>query len=61
MNKVVDIGFKDGDDGDGFDTENVAIRPVANGYIVTFSSDDGDEEFIYTNKKDMLLDVSKRI
>jgi hypothetical protein len=60
MNNLKTIDFGDGDDGTT-GLENVSIKPVANGYVVTYSSDEGDEEFVYTNKKEMMLAISKEL
>lgn len=60
MNNLKKIDFGDGDDGTT-ELEGVSIKPVVNGYVVTFSSDEGDEEFVYTNKKEMILAISKEL
>jgi len=60
MNNLKTIDFGDGNDGTT-GLENISIKPVVNGYVVTYSSDEGDEEFVYTNKKEMMLDISKSL
>lgn len=60
MNNLKAVDFGDGDGGITW-LENISIKPVTNGYVVTYSSDEGDEEFVYTNKKQMMLDISKSL
>lgn len=61
MSNVKKLEFGDGDDSSGTEFASISIRPVANGYVVTYTSDEGDEEFVYTNKKEMMLDIDKSL
>lgn len=45
--------FGDGDDGGGT-YHAVVIKPVLNGYYVVFSEEDGDYEYVFTDKKEMM-------
>ena len=65
MSKVTNLQFKDGDDDDGdFSLENVSIDMVDNGYVVTFSYDDGDEVkevYGYKDRKDMMKSIEHKL
>lgn len=60
MSAVTKLQFKDGDDNNGnFDIEAVRIRPVSNGYVVTIIDEEEENEYVYTDKQEMMLDVAK--
>lgn len=62
MGSVRKLEFKDGDDGNGTDfAESVVIKPVENGYLVTLTFDGEDCEYVYLDKKEMMLDISKHL
>lgn len=53
MGAVKELQFGDGDDS-SVETESVNIKPVANGYVVTLCDDNGDAEYVFTDKKEMM-------
>jgi hypothetical protein len=65
MGNLTNLKFKDGDDDGGdFSLEFVNIEMVGNGYLVTFSYDDGDEEkevYDYKDRKSMMKSIEQKL
>lgn len=65
MSKITNLKFKDEDGSDDdYSLENVSIDMVDNGYVVTFTYDDGDEVkevYGYKDRKDMMKSIEHKL
>jgi hypothetical protein len=65
MGNVTNLKFKDEDGGgDDYSLENVSIDMVDNGYLVTFTYDDGDElkeVYSYKDRKEMMKSIEYKL